>query len=428
MHKQWLIFFMVMSFGLYGMSQQTTNSPISSWGIGEWEQESPAFIQSLGGAGAAVLSDNKINYFNPASVGYLSQPVYDVGLRVYTNSVQTDTGKAVKNNVYMQNVFLGLPIAKRWWGAAIGLKPFTKMNYNFNNQWTDTLGTYTQEYSGFGGINELKISNSFNLLKDSINYLAVGVNTSYLFGSIQKTTKIIFPDEANAFNTQDIVRYDFSGLYLSGGVLASRKISDNISVSLGGTYGYSQSIRTIRLKLINTYEGTNALSNAKDTISYINDTLQSTIPSFYSAGIAVNSERVWIGATWTSRNLSEISLAGVNQQLSQYSQISVGVQYTPNPEALNDLISLSSYRFGFRTANITAKNASVSELGISFGVGIPVIRSKSKTTFNFALEVGNRQYENFASALKNEVFSKISFGFSFCPHKFDRWFYRQKID
>jgi hypothetical protein len=417
-----------MGIGLYGMSQQTTNSPVSSIGIGEWEQETPTFLQSLGGAGIAAISDNKINYSNPASVGYLSQPVYDVGLMVYSNSIQTDTGKAVKNNVYMQNVFLGLPVIKRWWSAAVGLKPLTKMNYNFNNQWTDSLGTYTQEYSGFGGINELKISNSFNILKDSINYLAVGVNTSYLFGSIQKTAKIIFPDGSDAFNTQDIVRYDFSGLYLSGGVLASRKISDNISVSLGGTYGYSQPIRTIRLKLINTYEGTNALSNVKDTISYINDTLQSSLPSFYSAGVAFSTEKFWAGATWTTRNLSEITLAGIALQLSQYNQISLGVQYTPNPEALNDLVSLSSYRLGLRRANISGKNVSVSELGIGFGIGIPVIRSKSNTTFNFAVEVGNRQYENFAPALKNEVFSKISFGFSFCPHKFDRWFYRQKID
>ena len=87
-----------------------------------------------------------------------------------------------------------------------------------------------------------------------------------------------------------------------------------------------------------------------------------------------------------------------------------------------------NYRAGFRYTNthLIVNDQNIAEYGISFGIGIPIISAGKGTMFNVGLEAGRRGDKNVTPIY--EQFTTIHVGLSLTPSKFDRWFYKSKID
>jgi hypothetical protein len=94
----------------------------------------------------------------------------------------------------------------------------------------------------------------------------------------------------------------------------------------------------------------------------------------------------------------------------------------------DNLLKVIRYRAGFRYVNsyLSVNGEQLSEYGISFGLGIPMIQSRTKTTFNLSAEAGKRG--NTGNGLIKENFIRLMFGFSFTPGDWDEWFKVNKID
>lgn len=82
---------------------------------------------------------------------------------------------------------LGFFITK-WWKTGLGITPFSTREYESTITSSDPV-SYAEKFIGEGGINEIYWANGFNIA----NKLYLGVNSSYLFGTIADETTLYFP-------------------------------------------------------------------------------------------------------------------------------------------------------------------------------------------------------------------------------------------
>ena len=383
----------------------------------------------MGGTKNALALPYSINIANPASYGFLPLPTLDVGFTgqyltlSYSNSIQKT------NNAYFKNMVFAFPVSKRWWNSSFGLVPFSKTGYSISS--TDTVenfGIVNYSYKGRGGIHRAFIGNSLNILKDSVQQLSIGMNVSYLFGTIEKTKKII-PDAAlQTFNTKVQNSTTVGDFYFDGGMIYSRKINNKLNFSVGAIYQIAKNVRAEKTTLAETFTGSGINEDIKDTI--VADTLKNTIfiPAKIGAGLSVFYNNRWLFILdYSMQDWTKFKDFGEKNPMAKQEEISLGVQYNYNSKEREIFFKMLSYRGGIRynKTPFFVKNRQLREFGITFGMGIPV-GEKSKGTFNLAVENGIRG-EN-KNGLISERFTNIIFGFSFTPTFYDRWFAKPKID
>lgn len=410
-------------------SQTTTNSPYSIFGLGDLE--SPAFSPSVGMGRArySLAFPYSINIANPASYGFLPLPTFDAGFtsNFIAHSYRDSIKKA--NSTYFKNFAFAFPVSKRWWASSFGLVPYSKMGYNITTKDSvNNFGTVTNTFLGSGGISRFFVGNSFNLLKDSIQQLSMGVNVSYLFGSLVRSSSVVPDASLSAFSTKVENTATIGDFFFDLGAIYSKKINISSAIALGADYELGKNMKATNTVLAATYTGSGLNEQIKDTI--VADTLDGSVflPSKIGAGISYFFNNQWLfAADFSLQDWSEFTFLEKNPGLAKHQELSVGIQYNYNAKERENLLKMMWYRTGFRFANtsLLLKDQQVKEYGITFGVGIP-IGEKTKGSFNLSMETGIRG-EN-KNGLAREQFTNIIVGFSFTPSYYDRWFVKPKID
>jgi len=180
--------------------QTNTNSPYSRYGIGDLV--TPAFSSNLGmgGIGIGLATPYNLNVTNPASYASLGLTTFEGALRGNLTSLNSSTGSSESTSSASFGYFAyGFPLKTGKWGAAFGLVPYSNVGYNIST--TDNssdAGGVIYNDKGKGGVNQFFIGTGFKMLK----HLRVGVNASYLFGTITQTRSMNFTDNLNYFNTR----------------------------------------------------------------------------------------------------------------------------------------------------------------------------------------------------------------------------------
>jgi hypothetical protein len=230
-----------------------TVSPYSRFGIGDFQLNGGIINSGMGGGGIGLRNDSLIpqyfNFANPASLTSNHFVVYEVSLLSNTVQLQNSTDKAIFNRSTLGNFSLAFPVTK-WWGAGIGLVPYSSVGYNVTT--SDSLqgiGPVTYKYEGSGGVNQVFLSNGFRpfagaprrlYLSDkyaqlrsandtaemkklvrrnnSLANISVGVQTSYLFGALNNIRRDVFPDSMNTYNTKITKRTLFRDVYFNYGI------------------------------------------------------------------------------------------------------------------------------------------------------------------------------------------------------------------
>jgi hypothetical protein len=88
----------------------------------------------------------------------------------------------------------GFPVRKNW-GMVVGLIPYSGVGYEivkdsvYTTAW-NTNQTIRNTYTGNGGIDQVFLSNGFQVGK----HFSLGVNLSYLFGSLDQNRRVTFID------------------------------------------------------------------------------------------------------------------------------------------------------------------------------------------------------------------------------------------
>lgn len=417
-------------------AQNTTRSPYSSFGIGDIETSGLANSQMMGDVKYAIADPYQINLSNPATYGSLRQPSFNVGINY--NFLQINQGVTKQNgNVgYLKNICMVFPITK-WWGFNAALTPLSKMGYRFtNSEEVDNFGDVNYEYEGEGGINRLIIGNGFNIINDTINKLSIGVNASYLFGNLNKTKRAEPQAVENALSVFESEQLRISDFNFEFGLYFNRKLSSNITLSLGGTYLLGSEVKTNFTNYSYTYKATSYNDIVKDTLVNYTESGNLSMPFSFGVGTALKLNRkqekyhhqYLIAFDYSYTDWSSLALFGSNIGLAKRDQFSLGFQYIPDEKSYKNVQKMLNYRIGVRYANthLEVGGNNLTEYGMSFGIGVPIIGAGQGTMFNLGLEAGRRGNGNVNPIY--EQFTNIYLGFSLSPSKFDRWFYKSKID
>lgn len=216
---------------------QNASSPYSRFGIGDLQYNGFTEIQGMGGASIAVHEPFSINFANPASYSDLKLTSFEFG--GYSNFTKYESQNFAPNTTNTTNigyVALGFPIIANKWGASFGIMPYSNVGYKISN--SDSIpganASANYLYTGSGGINQLYFGNAVKLFKN----LSIGVNASYLFGSVVR---------------QNTVETDLGGAY-------NTRITNSISVNyFYFNFGLSYTFDSIKMDSCKFYNNPNKL-------------------------------------------------------------------------------------------------------------------------------------------------------------------------
>jgi hypothetical protein len=142
------------------------------------------------------------------------------------------------------------------------------------------------------------------------------------------------------------------------------------------------------------------------------------------AGLSyVKLNQLEINADFYFQQWSQATFFGEpNQFLTDRSIFALGAEYIPEKFSIRNYTSRIAYRAGVNYENsyLMINNQQIKDLGISFGVGLPVYRSNS--TINIAAQLGRR------GSTKNSMVRENYLKLNLSANLYDLWFIKRKFD
>ncbi|MDD2197013.1 MAG: hypothetical protein PHE03_05980 [Bacteroidales bacterium] len=418
--KVLLLTLALWSLSLVSFSQSlTTNSPYSRYGLGEIRTQGYANTKAMGGISQGIRQGTWINYLNPAS--YTSQDsmsfIFDFGVEGSTVNYRSGDQSNYNSTGNLQHIAMQFPITK-WMGASAGIQPYSNVGYRIKYTEMDpyllsSIGPIKYYHNGSGGITQFYLGTAVEPFKN----FSVGVNMSYFFGAMDYKAETVFPEYTAYVGFEElksVVVRDFAFSFGAQYTMFFGEDND-YKIIIGGTLDNESSLdaRYIRFS-----------SSSIDTISYEENPNSSIeLPSNYAGGFTVSyRNKFMLGAEYSFQDWTKAKFLGANNLLSASQSIRVGMQYTPNVYDLRSYLKRVSYRAGFYHTNtfLELRENQIKDYGITFGVGLPLRRSRS--SFNLSFELGRKGTLN--NGLVQENYGIINFGFTF----YDFWFLKQQIN
>ncbi|MCD4773881.1 MAG: hypothetical protein K8R41_10920 [Bacteroidales bacterium] len=403
-------------------AQIRINSPYSLFGIGQINHSNNNVKSfAMGGLSYSLRNSQFINVANPASytafdsASFLFEGGFNGSfLRLQTTEVTENT-----NSASLNYLTFGIPVTK-WWRSSFGLLPFSDVGYNISEEhYLENIGNVQYINKGEGGVNQVFWGNAFKITKN----LSIGVNAKYLFGTIYKNRIVAFPDSVYVLNTDIQNSIITSDLYFTYGLQYHKKFKNNIIFGAGLVYSHSTKIKARKEILTRSFLGgvTNVVS-WRDTISYISDIKGNyVIPVSVGGGISFQKKDKWlIGADISWQKWEDYSSFEVSDSLQNSLNFSLGGQFIPNKYSIFSYWEKVNYRFGLRYSKsyLQLREHQINEIGLSAGLGLPLWKTKS--TFNFGIEIGKKG--TTIDNLIQENYVKFTFGVTF----YQKWFLKKR--
>lgn len=472
MYRKQLLSLMAILVALNAICQSTNSSPYSRYAFGDIFGSSNAYYFASGGLNIPMVNFNQVNYGNPASYSYLlrHKPIFSVGVKGKLIQLNTDTDNQKTNHWGLSDFVMGLPIGKKG-GAAFGIMPFSTVGYNMADVAYDShVGNYTYNYSGSGGVNKVFIGASRKLVNrpflpktDSTKLkhefsLSVGANAYYLFGTYTNTRGVDFEDftyldSRSEINTQVSDFMFDAGLYFHYRLKNKKKrvnrsmmrkdstIKANYryfrrAFDFGAVGSLGSSLNAKRDNFVYTYRGTALAEFFEDTISYVQDADGSLkLPASFGFGAAFIYDQFRLGAQVKLQDWSNYSEKFGNETsediLNPSYEGAFGIEFQNSSDITNQsksTLALGIYKLGFRynKTPLQINNTDLIEIGMSFGLSLPMRFSGSSSMLNFGMEFGERGTTD--NNLIQERFISTRIGLTIMPGRFDNWFWKRKYD
>ncbi len=427
MYKLFFSAIIILSVTSAIFAQGRVGSPYTRYGIGDIYSSSLVRNNSMGGLSYTLPYNNNLNFINPAgtsgidSLTFLLDFGINGGIRNY--SIENPASSLSKTDFQLSHIIFGFQVQK-WWKTCFGVMPYSNVGYAIKAN--DTLLNVSKDYlyAGNGGVNRVLWNNSFTPVKN----LNIGINASFLFGKIYQSNAIDFDDESGAYLNiieQNIIRVnDFT---FDAGLNYTININNKNSLSIAGVYGYNSKLNSLRNTVIYNTLSTGS-SAVVDTIYQSNEEKGIiSLPQKIGFGLGYNyNNKLFMGVDYTMQDWSNAQFFGVVDTLSNGSYLSFGTEYTPagiNGNAYKYWQGVS-YRAGVHFNQtyfkLSTGETPISDFGISFGLGLPMKRSK--TSFNLSLQLGQRG--TLENNLIKENYAIVGVSFSLA----EMWFVKSKFD
>jgi len=430
------IIFCVSVFGIY--AQPNYNSPYTRFGFGRINGLQSAYHLGQGGLSYIDAHYNQVNVSNAATYAYIARqlPVFDIAINSELMQTSSSTSGRLFKTTEVANFTLALPTGKRS-GLVFSYQPFSKMGYNV----TDSLMTIdsisqVNLYRGQGNINKLLLGYGHQLYKsDSSNFsISLGVNASYLFGSLSYLRQQHFESGSGYLSFLEKDTTNVKDFTLEGGLYAkysSKKMHYNFAFVYSPNANLNAKSEYVSYLYLND-------------INVVVDTLQSsgvekgtlTLPGMMGAAVSLNYNHTFgVGFQFSQRNMASFSrnfsAVEVNPYLTSVNEVNMGLWYKPSKSEFlvqGNSFKNAIYKVGFRysTLGLNINNVEITEMALSTGVNIPLASSGSFSSINFGIEFGTRGTKD--QNLIEERFIRGKIGIAITPSRTDRWFVKRKYN
>jgi hypothetical protein len=392
---------------------QNTISPYSIFGPGEIQNRGFTRSTGMGGAGIALVSDENLNNQNPASLNGIDSLnfISEMGAEAKYSGLSSGghNEQALLGN--LRNLAIGFRYNK-WLAASIGVSPFSHVGYNITleNQVEGTNSYYTSTFVGSGGISQFYFTNSVKLLKN----LSLGVNTSFMFGSLTQDEQIA---ETDIVPQYQVTRMDFmKSIYFDYGLLYTLH-SRKTDFSLGLIYANRQRLHSKHILQIKD-ESYTVVKNIETNTDYLE------IPDSYGIGIGIKRPGRFLAlADYRFQRWSEVRYPIQKSKFSDSHRVSVGLEFTPwEKRVTNSFYKNCDYRIGFNyeISYLTFGNNPIDDKSISLGVTMPLPGRIS--SMSLTLKAGSKG--TASNRLIRENYALMQVGFSLTEF----WFIRRQYE
>jgi hypothetical protein len=410
---------------LFAQFNNNTSSPYSRFGIGELQPYSFGRTTAMGGASLASRNNQQINLANPASYTAVDSLgfMFEFGLTARFSRYSNDITSMDANDINFRYFAMNFQIAN-WLATSLGLTPYSDVGYDVEvtNEVTNA-GTVLHKYYGEGSLSKAFIG----LAIEPVKNISVGANLNYLFGMLNRNSETFFLTAPGFYNSQKFESLRLRDFSLSFGAQATIPLSDNQRFTVAAVFEnpkYTGFYSDVRSKAIQVQQGNSAVSDSKrDTINFQNQ-ISVQLPMAYGVGISyVKANSVEINADYYRQAWSDVNLPGSgNEVLTNLDKFAMGAEWIPNRFSIRSYMNRIAYRAGakYERSYLTLEGQQINDLGITFGVGLPVYRSNS--TINISAELGRKGTKQHNLVLENYARLNLSMNL------YDLWFIQRRFD
>lgn len=433
-----------------GYAQQYSSSPFSAQGIGETGGLEDAIFGGVGTCRTAVIDSNILNLGNPASytATIKDQPLFGIGLSgrysKYTVGDVSSNGRVTGLN----QIAMVIPMGKRF-GMGLGLQPFSRKGYAIEQKEFDGTDSIRYDYIGSGGTNEVLGGIAYNILLSKRHNLSIGVNYSYIFGTVtneRRSTFLTYEPVGGVDQTNYRMhswRYAVGVNYRLG-----LDTTGNKYLALSAVINPQQQLSAHRDYYL--YASTDITNpNVYDTITSTQDDKGKLyFPTSMSFGFDYSFRPKAEG--YKHRDIYQMHIFGEfsstkwSTYKAEFSQthetnlfrdsyrFALGAQFTPSYKTVSKTVGKEylkriKYRAGgyFGTLPNVENNVQLTEYGATVGFGLPASSQKNNSSFNISVQYGLRG--NGEDNGIQETFWGVNFGVVLAP-SYDKWFRKYKVD
>lgn len=446
-NRIWLLMvFTAMTAQLH--AQNGINSPYSQYGIGfsNMPYNFPA-LAATGGVAYTRAASNMINPFNPASYATINKEtfVFDMGLSIDMTKLHSNDASLYDADGNLGYLSFAFPIT-RWWKTALGIMPYSDVNYASTKQSTLTLGGEVKTvYEGTGGVSQLFWGNGFNILGSANDAtkpaLRAGFNINLLYGNITRaaTYDFVANDTTYMMNSRRQKDSYIKNLLFDFGLQYDQPVGDKHHLSLALTMTPHRLMSINENALVYTFVRNASTEYMRDTIfpaAGEDSEFQSNLEQPFTTGIGISFQRdnLWLVAAdatfsaWSGLKYSEDTEHAIfgnsTLQYSNSQRYALGLQLLGDKNAANYIrrITFSTgfhYESGRLNLSLSDGNSyQLNEWGFGLGVSLPM--RKGRSVLNITTS-----YSSFGTAdlIRRDLFS-IGISVGSC----ESWFVKRKFN
>lgn len=395
------------------LAQEGTPSPYSFYGIGSIKFRGTTESRSMGGVG--VFSDSiHVNLQNPATYSELGLVTFAIGASNQVSTLSTDSGSQTNSATSLDYFALGIPMGKL--GMGFGILPYSSVGYHF---YSEIEGGLT-EYGGKGGLNKTYLSLAYQITPE----FSLGIDGNYNFGKIHAETTSQKSDLEYGTRTQNTS--EIRGFNLNFGAVYKKMITNKLELTGSATYTPGADLTSENRRKVGTVSIRASGMYVMDERDIDVPDTEFSYPSQFTVGAALSQPKHWsVGMEFSRQQTSSLTGRAFVEEKVTYkdaSKFRVGGYYIPNYNSFGDYYKRVVYRAGmrFEETGMSFEGNDINELGISFGLGMPVGRLFSN--INVGFELGQRGTKKHGLVKENFFNAMLSFSLN------DRWFEKRLYD
>lgn len=418
------------------LGQGLGNSPYSRIGLGDANGNYGGVRQlGMGGTGLAAPNTGNVNELNPALLVYAPRTTWEAAFTAQVKTVRNAANTNRSGTGTLGYLALAVPLNKRW-GAAIGLKPYSSVDYQ-----ATTLGSVNNDptsqayrrYNGSGGLSEAYLATGIHVLRD----FNIGGSASYLFGTINQSigTAIIAP----GISTQQIVvdneQLRYSDFLFRASAHYRHQFSKDFNLNLAAVQTFEGRLKANRQRSTEQQEANGAITPGTSTVQLASDDGYVTTPALTQLGLSLDNGRNWSFSVdaarqqWSKfRTFSIVSSAPLNDTW----RISTGGEFTPDPGSVEHYFQRVTYRAGLSVAQMpyAPLGNRLYDRAVHWGFAFPLPTATplESTVISLAFLYGVRGntdflYGNGGTSNVQEKYVRVQVGATLS----NRWFIKRRL-